>query len=247
MSQTVDRALQIIEYFSERPRSLTEIAEHEGVHKSTALRLLQTLEYRGFARRDAEGRYLVGFRMVELSQRAVDHLDILAIAHPRLVTLSRELGHTLHLGQLEGNEVIYVDKVEGTGAVKMYSRVGGSAIVYTSGVAKAIVAYLDEPRYSHLLQSIAFTRYTATTLTTIQDFEAELERTRQRGWAEDNSEFEETINCVAVPIRNNRGLVRHAISLTALRALAPLESLRECVPRLRAEAEAISKEYGWIG
>ena len=247
MSQTVDRALEIIEYFSEAPRSLGEIAEHEGIHKSTALRLLQTLEARGFARRDAEGRYTVGFRMVELSQRAVDSLDIIAIAHPRLVALSRELGHTFHLGQLEGNEVIYVDKIEGAGAVRMYSRVGGSAIVHTSGVAKAIVAYLEEPRYSHLLEGLALTRYTSTTVTSTAEFQAELERTRQRGWAEDNCEFEEAINCVAVPVRNSRGLVRHAISFTALRALVPLETLRKSVPRLRAEAEAISKEYGWIG
>lgn len=247
MSQTVDRALSIIEFFAEKPRALGEIAAHEGIHKSTALRILQTLEARRFARRDAEGRYTVGFRMVEVSQRAVDNLDIVAIAHPRLVALSRELGYTLHLAQLVATEVIYVDKIEGTGAVNMFSRIGGPSVLHTSGVGKAIVAHLEEPLLTHMIENLTLTRHTATTITSMVTFQRELALTRERGWAEDNGELEDAINCVAVPIRNSRGFVRNAISLTALRALAPLESLRKNVPRLQSEAGAISREYGWMG
>lgn len=247
MSQTVDRALGIIEFFAQKPRTLGEIAAHERVHKSTALRILQTLEAHRFARRDADGRYTVGFQMVEIAHRAVDHLDIVAIAHSRLMALSRDLGYTLHLAQLVGDEVIYVDKIEGMGAVKMYSRIGGATVLHTSGVGKAIVAYLEEPLLAHVVGSMKLTRHTATTITTMATFERELSLTRERGWAEDNGEFEDVINCVAVPIWNSRGLVRNAISLTALRALAPLESLRKNLPRLLSEAEDISREYGWMG
>ena len=67
----------------------------------------------------------------------------------------------------------------------------------------------------------------------------------RRGWAEDDGELEPVINCVAVPIRDHNGLVRAAISLTAVKALAPLERLRELVPELKAAAELISRDYGW--
>jgi DNA-binding IclR family transcriptional regulator len=246
MAQTVERALEIIEFFAEKPRNLSEIARHLEVHKSTALRLLQTLEARGFTRRDSQGRYTVGFRMIAVSQLALENLDIHGVAHPRLMDLSKQLGHTLHLAQLVGNEVMYVDKVEGRGAVKMYSHVGGVAILHTSGVGKAIVANLEEPLRREVLATIDFKRYTKSTLTDLGDFERELKVTRERGWAEDDREFEEVINCVAVPIRDNRGLVRSAISLTALHALAPLEALREHVPLLISTASEISKESGWI-
>jgi DNA-binding IclR family transcriptional regulator len=247
MSQTVERATEIIEFFAEKPRTLSEIALHQEVHKSTALRLLQTLEARGFARRDSSGCYTVGFRMIAVAQQALDNLDIFSAAHLRLTVLSAELGHTLHLAQLVGDDVIYVDKVEGRGAVKMYSRVGGVAIIHTSGVGKAIVAHLEEPLGQQVREKLDLKRYTPTSITTPEEFAKELALTRQRGWAEDNGEFEEEVNCVAVPVRGNRGLVRNAISLTALRALAPLETLRESVPRLVATADTISKEYGWTG
>jgi DNA-binding IclR family transcriptional regulator len=185
--------------------------------------------------------------MIALAQQALDSLDIYGVVHPRLIALSAELGHTLHLAQLVDGEVVYVDKIEGRGAVKMYSRIGGVAIVSTSGVGKAILAYLEEPLGSQVLQKLDFKRYTSTSITTSERFEEELALTRARGWAEDNGEFEEVINCVAVPVRDSRGLVRNAISLTALQALASLETLRESVPRLLATAEAISREYGWKG
>jgi Entner-Doudoroff aldolase len=165
--------------------------------------------------------------MIAVSQQALDNLDIYSVAHPRLRELSAELGQTLHLAQLEGNEVMYVDKVEDRGAVKMHSRVGGVAIIHTSGLGKAIVAYLEEPRRRQVLEKLDFKRYTPTSITTGDEFERELAVTRERCWAEDNGEFEEVINCVAVPVRNSRGLVRNAISLTALQALAPLETLRQ--------------------
>jgi DNA-binding IclR family transcriptional regulator len=245
MSQTVDRALDIIEFIADTPRSLGEIAQRQHVHKSTVLRLLQTLEGRGFARRDSTGRYSVGFGMIGVSQRALDALDIYPLAHPHLVALSAELGHTLHLGQLVGDEVVYVDKVEGRGAVKMYSRLGGVAILHTSGVGKAILAHLEEPLRERLLGKVSLESYTPRSITTLAELEHELERTRTRGWAEDDGEFEAEINCVAVPVRDSRGLVRNAVSLTALKALASLETLRACVPRLTEVAEAISAEYGW--
>jgi DNA-binding IclR family transcriptional regulator len=247
VSQTVERALEIIEFFAEKPRSLGEIAGHLEVHKSTALRLLQTLEAGGFTRRDSYGCYTVGFRMIAVSQLALENLDIHSAAHSRLMALSNELGHTLHLAQLVGNEVVYVDKVEGRGAVKMYSQVGGVAIIHTSGVGKAIVANLEEPLRQQVLATLDLKSYTASTITTVEALERELAITRERGWAEDNREFEDVINCVAVPVRDNRGLVRNAISLTALYALAPLETLRQHVPLLVATAEAISKEFGWTG
>ena len=245
MAQTVSRALQVVGYLAESPRSLRDVAELLGVHKSTALRLLQALEAEGFARRDGGSRYAMGFRVVTLAHMALDNLDLFSIAHPHLVALASSLGRTLHLGQLVGSEVIYVDKVEGPGAVKMYSMVGRTASLQTSGLGKAVLAYVTGPLRAEMLDSISFKRYTPTTITTRECLEEELKRIRDRGWAEDDGEFEDFINCVAVPVRDSRGRVHGALSMTAVRALMPLDSLRQRVPELRAAAAAISRESGW--
>jgi DNA-binding IclR family transcriptional regulator len=245
VAQTVERALQTIGYLAESRRSLGEVAEYLGVHKSTALRLLQTLEAEGFARRESASLYGIGFRVVTLAHQALDSLDLFSIAHPHLVALASRLGNTFHLGQLVGADVIYVDKVEGHGAVKMYSMVGRTASLYTSGLGKAVLAYVTGPLRDEMLDSIVYARHTPTTITTRAELEKELSRTRERGWAEDDAEFEDFINCVAVPIRDSRGTVHGALSMTAVRALTPLEELRERIPELSAAAETIARESGW--
>jgi DNA-binding IclR family transcriptional regulator len=245
VAQAVERALQVIGYLAESQRSLGDVAKHLGVHKSTALRLLQTLEAEGFARRESASRYGIGFRVVTLAHQALDNLDLFSIAHPHLVALASRLGSTFHLGQLIGPEVIYVDKVEGRGAVKMYSMVGRTASLYTSGLGKAVLAYVTGPLRSEMLDSIAFKQHTATTITSRAELDQELSRIRARGWAEDNAEFEDFINCVAVPICDSRGRVHGALSMTAVRALTPLAELREHVPDLHVAAETIARECGW--
>jgi DNA-binding IclR family transcriptional regulator len=241
----VERALQVISYLAESERSLGDVAAHLGVHKSTALRLLQTLEAQGFARRQNASRYGIGFRVVSLAHQVIDNLDLFSIAHPHLVALASRLGSTFHLGQLIGPEVIYVDKVEGRGAVKMYSMVGRAASLYTSGLGKAVLASVTGPLRAEMLDSIVFKKHTPTTITSRSGLERELSLTQARGWAEDDAEFEDYINCVAVPILDSRGTVHAALSMTAVRALTPLEELRAHVPDLRATARTIAEESGW--
>jgi len=245
MSQSVDRVLRILELIGERPRSLAGVASELGVHKSTVLRNLQTLEVRGFVTKGSGGVYRVGHRVVYLAQRALEEIDVLAVAHPRLVRLSEELGHTLHLAQRIGESVIYIDKVDGRGAVKMYSRVGVAAPLLTSGVGKVILAFQPTEIASRMLDTINFQRYTANTIRNRNALEKELERIRDRGWAEDDGEFEEAINCVAVPIRDSSGSVEFAMSITAVRSLASLDVLRNWVGKLEEAVASIESEVGW--
>ncbi|MFY1692752.1 IclR family transcriptional regulator [Plantactinospora sp. WMMB782] len=246
MSQTVERALRIIELFAERPRSLGEIADDLGVHKSTAARLVQTLERAGFAR-PVDGRHTVGFRMVAIAQHAVEQLDLHPVAHPHLVRLGDRYGHTVHLAQLVDDEIVYVAKVDGRGALRMRSRVGQPVDPHTSGVGKAILAHLDQPARERFLARLTYPRHTDTSITDPALFRAELARIAERGWAEDDGEFEDFVTCVAVPVRDARGRVAGAVSITALRALAPLERLREHLPDLTATCAAISRDLGWTG
>ncbi|MBE1489870.1 IclR family transcriptional regulator [Plantactinospora soyae] len=246
MSQTVERALSIIEFFAERPRSLGEVAEHLGVHKSTALRLLQTLERAGFAR-SVDGRYTVGFRMVAIAHQAVEHLELHPVAQPHLVRLGDRYGHTVHLAQLVDDEIVYLAKVDGRGALKMRSRVGRAVNPHTSGVGKAILAHLDESSRERFLARLTYQRHTATSITSPAAFRAELARIAERGWAEDDGEFEDFVNCVAAPVRDARGRVVAAVSITALRAVAPLDQLRELLPQLTETCAAISRDLGWTG
>lgn len=246
MSQTVRRAVEVLEYISGAPRSQMDVGEHLGVHRSTALRLLEPLVEGGLARRLPDGRYAVGYRMAGLAQLAKEQFGLREVAGPHLRALGAGCGHTVHLAVLEGDTIVYADKVEPPGTVRLYSQIGRPVTLHTAGVAKAILSHLDGDRARAMLANCDFARHTAHTLTSPDSYEQALETTRERGWAVDDGEFEDYVNCIAVPVRDAVGEVVAAVSVTALKARADLAALKsEVLDDVTATAETISKELGW--
>lgn len=243
--QSVQRAIEILEFVSERPRSQSEVAGHIQVHRSTALRLMETLVQGGLIRRSEHGLYSVGYRLAGLAHQAADQFNLVNLAHPILARLGAGCGHTIHLAELAGPRIVYADKIDPERSVRLYSQVGHNVPFHTSGVAKAILAFQPEAFVEEVLQTYEFTLHTATTIADAKSLKAELRQIRDRGWAVDNAEFEDFINCIAAPIRDARSQVMAAVSITALKATANLDDLRQLLPELLATTETISKELGW--
>ena len=242
MAQTVSNAIEILEFVSAGPRTLGEAADLLDVHRSTALRLLQTLTTGGLTRRLPDGRYGIGYRLVGLAQRARDQFDLQALAHPHLATLTGISGFTTHLAALEGVNIVYIDKVEPKGSVRLYSEIGKPVPLHTASAAKAVLANLPRERTLALLEGWEYSTYTPTMITSKAALLAELDRAQRRGWAVDDGEFEDFVNCIAYPIRTDSGEVIGAVSITALRAISDLAKLEALLPDLIRTCEAISRE-----
>jgi len=247
MSQSLDRAMTILITCAEGPQRLSGLAQQLDVHRSTVLRLLQTMAARNFVRRQDDGRWTIGLGLTSAALSALDRIETRAVANPWLRRLARDLGHTIHLAELFGSDIIYVDKVEGRGAVRMNSRVAAPVQIHTAAVAKAILAFSTPDVVDSVLADLTYQRFTSTTLTTQASFRRELATVRAQGWAVDDGEFEDYISCIAVPIRDRTGSVQAGISITALRAIEPLGQLKLNIPRLTEAAQEISSELGWDG
>ena len=247
MGQSIQRAVNLIRRAAEHPLTLTEAAEVLGVHKSTALRILRTLEEARFVRKTGAGTYVFGSGLIELSELALSSMDVRQFAAPHLRQLQRQTGHTVHLAQLTGNEIIYIDKVDSPAfdAVKLPSRIGRAVSIYASAVGKVILAFLPKEERDRLLANVVFERFTETTFADRESLEAELERIAERGWATDNGEHDTYVMCVAAPIRDSRGQVVAAVSITAIEVIATLDQLVEQVPQVLETATLISKELGY--
>jgi DNA-binding IclR family transcriptional regulator len=243
--QSVARALEIVEFVSSKPRTQSEIAEHLGVHRSTALRLLDTLNDAGFTRRDQHGLHRIGYRLAGLAQQAGEQFSLPALARPYLESLQARTGHTVHLAELAGRRIVYADKIEPDRSVRLYSLIGQPVPLHTSGVAKAILAYQPPQFVDEALNGYVFTRHTRSTLSDADALRAELRQVAEAGWSVDDAEFEDFINCIAAPIRNAASEVIAAVSVTALKAQADLAALKTLVPALLATTESLSKELGW--
>ncbi|WP_020136877.1 IclR family transcriptional regulator [Streptomyces sp. 351MFTsu5.1] len=243
MSQTVDRALSILPLLAEGPADLGQVADRLGVHKSTALRLLRTLHEHGMVYRQSDQRYRLGARLIALAQEAMENLDIREIAHPHLVRLNESCGHTVHLAVYEDDEVLYIDKVESRYPVRMYSRIGKPVALTVAAVAKLLLADLPEAERRALAGSLQYPLYTARSTPDAPAFLEELARVREQGWAVDLGGHEESINCVAAPVRGADGRVVAAMSVSAPNVVVTAEELLTLLPQLRRTAEAVSGEY----
>lgn len=242
VSQTIQRATEIIDYIADGPRTLSEMAAHFEVHRSTVLRQLRPLEQAGFLLHRSNGQYVIGPRIISIAQEALEAIDLRRIAHDELRQLQLRVGNTIHLAQLIENTIVYVDKVEDTSGVRMYSRVGKVVLPNCTGVGKAILSQLPGGRRDEVLANVDWTRHTDTTITNRPDLDREVDAIGERGWGVDDGEFEDFTNCIAAPVANSTGTVIGAISITSIRVVSDLASLKGHVDDLVATARRVSSQ-----
>lgn len=249
MSQSVravERALDILLCFTpDNPtRSLTQIAEQAGMHKSTVLRLLTSLENKHFVSRDkATAMYQLGFRFIELASIMLRNIDIQQWAQPYLQRLSTESGETVDLAVLDGNQVVYLKVVESTQRVKIAAAVGERLPVFCTATGKAFLAYLPEEQMCAILER-ELTPFTENTLACVGDLYADLRATRERGFAISEQEYEKDINAVAAPILNADGCPVAVVAIVGPSFRLTRERMLVLGHSIRATTAAIADEVG---
>ncbi|MFJ4778699.1 IclR family transcriptional regulator [Streptomyces sp. NPDC088762] len=243
MSQSVERALRILPVLAKGAAGLGDVADALGVHKSTALRLLRTLQAHRFVYRRPDGRYRLGAQLFALAAEAIESLDVREVAHPHLLALNKATGHTVHLALHQDDEVVYIDKVDSRYPVRMYSRIGRPVPLTVAAVAKLLLADLPEPERRSLAERIEYPRYTARSTPDAAAFLRELELVRDQGWATDFGGHEESVNCLGAPVRGPDGRVVAALSVSAPSVVVTAEELLELLPLVLATAESISRDY----
>ena len=245
MSQSLDRALVLLDELANGPKTLDQLAVRLSVHKSTVLRLLRTLESHRFVQRNGIRYYQLGTSLFEMAFRALDERDVRRSVEPALRELNATTGHTVHLASYEDGEVIYIDKYESRHNVRMYSRIGRRAALHCTAVAKVLVAALPEEQRKVIAASIEYQKMTPNTIATPTEYLAELARVAERGYAVDDEEHEEHIHCVAAPVRGARGEVLAAMSLSVPQVLLDMDGLLRLVPALLDAAAAAAAECGF--
>lgn len=212
--KTVIKALALLELVAQNPNlTLSDLGRKAGVPAPTALRLLRALLQPSLVQVDEAGRYRLGVQCLVLGSAYLESFDLRTEARAELERLAKETGETVHLGVPDGTEVIYLDKVETSHSVRMYSRVGASSPMYSTGIGKAILAHAD-PR---LLQSVigeGMPPRTSHTITDPDELSADLEQVRERKYAIDDIENEEGIRCVAAAVLRADGSPIAALSIS---------------------------------
>jgi len=248
--KVLNKSLSLLEILLQQgsAMNMTEISERLEIYPSTVHRILDTLKYWGYIEQDTHTqKYQLGLKALELGMAKLHQMDLLREATPCLKELVNQCNETVHLGVLEGGEVLYLAKEESSQTIRMISYVGKRAPLHCTALGKVLLAYLSAEERKKILEGEVLPRFTENTITDKRELEKELSKVREQGFALDREENEKDVRCVAAPIRNYQGEVIAAISISS-----PIFRLDKNVQNSLKEAlietsEKISKRLGYNG
>ncbi|MEM6339535.1 MAG: IclR family transcriptional regulator [Pseudomonadota bacterium] len=241
---TIGKALDVLDLVADfdRPVRFSELLARSDHPKATLYRLVQTLTHQGMLRYDEDRQtYAPGLRLVRLAHSAWRHSALAPIARPFVDKLAQEVGETVHVAQLDGGQVLYVDKRNATQPIEMFSQAGKVGPGYCTGVGKAMLAHLEPEARDRAVNRQAFFAHTPHTLATPQALLTELDQIRADGLAFDREEHEPGIICIAVPILSGTSRVIGALSITTSIERKSLDDLDVWAPTLRQTATHIAQ------
>jgi DNA-binding IclR family transcriptional regulator len=241
---SVDSALRLLHLFLVRDRiRVSEAAVELDVAPSTAHRLLAMLQYHGFVAQDGRGHdYVAGPDLIRFGLAAIKQLDIRQQARPIMEALSAAVDETVALGILQGTNVLYVDGVESTRALRVAVRTGALIPAHAIAMGKALLAWSPPERLKELFPKEPLPRVTDRTLPTKRELLADLEAVRNRGYAQSKGESEDGVASIAVPIFNEAGELRATMSIAAPALRVTPERIKTWLPLLRAASAELGKQ-----
>ena len=239
------KAMEVLRLFTPRRKEIgvTEAAELLGRPKSTTSRWLSAMEEAELLDRDPDsGRYRVSMQLAAVGEMARQATSLQRRARPALEGLTVATGETSNLVVLVGSEAVNIEAVESPHPVMHMGAVGRRFPLHASAAGKVLLAW-----GAAALAEAPLARLTPATLTRADRLREELDGVRARGYAVNWLELEEDLVAVGAPVRNHRGEVVAAISISAPVSRMRRETLPEVGRHVIEAARALSADLGWRG
>jgi IclR family transcriptional regulator, KDG regulon repressor len=215
--EVVGRALDVLEVFvhEQKPQlSLKEIADRLDQRMNSVFRLLYTLAKHGYVIKK-DKQYELGSKLIDLTSAKMRHTDLVSLARPYMDALLARFRETVNLGVMMEGTIRYVEVRESLERFRLAEHVGGTDPLHCTALGKAHLAYLPYTQVRELLKIYGMPRVTEHTLETLSALRADLEKTRERGYAIDDQESMLGAYCVAAPILD---LNEHPIAAMSIAA-----------------------------
>jgi DNA-binding IclR family transcriptional regulator len=212
--KSAERTLRLLEHLagSGRRQSLAELSAALDIPKSSLHGLLRTLVACGWGETDSTGtKFSLGIRALLAGSAYLAADDVVSVSQEILDDLSGAVGETIHLGMLDGRDIVYVAKRDAPHPLRLVSAVGVRLAAHSTALGKAVLAQLPAAELAARVTYPLAAR-TEHTITTREPFEAELAKVRADGFAEDRQESTLGLHCFAVPLVLDGQPPRYALS-----------------------------------
>lgn len=214
-----ERTLAILELLGRHRAglSLTEIARELELPVNSVFRITGTLHNRGYLqRREDDKRFVLTNKLFDLSRPQVREKSLVVCALEALKWLRDESGETTQLLACANHKMTVLEQCISSQPIKVSSTVGLQVPMYSCAPGKAVLAHLPKIETDAFFNSVKLKQYTPTTLATRSSLEADLAKTRKRGFATDIAEGLEGIHCVSAAV-----LDEYRYPVAALTLMAP--------------------------
>jgi len=241
-TQTLLRGLDLLEAVVERPTPLLALSLRLQLNRSTVHRLASSLVERGYLKLVSGEGYALGTKLLELGFAARKQINLARVARPHLEQLSDMTGDAVHLGVLDGDKALYLDKLPGRRRIEIGSRVGDRHPLCSTGLGKSLL--LDR---THTQLRILFDLEDegAKRADDFDRWRQKMEQYSAGGYSFDLEENEDQIRCVGAPVRDETGEIVAAISVSSVAQYMADDRMQELIGTVKESALAISRELGW--
>lgn len=240
-TQTLLRGLDLLERVVSRPASLSQLSLDLKLNRSTVHRLAQSLVGRGYLRLISGEGYVPGPKLLELGYAARNQLDLPRVARQHLEQLSDLTGDAVHLGVLDGNTALYLDKLPGRRRIEIGSRVGERHPLCSTGLGKALLLDSDVKQWREYFRAEQGSMRSRN----YKQWKERMQDYAEKGYSFDIEENEDRVRCVGAPVRDATGGIVAAISVSSVAQYMDDKRMQELVPIVMGTAEDISMELGW--
>ena len=240
-TQTLLRGLDLLECVVSRPAPLSQLARNLQLNRSTVHRLASSLVGRGYLSLVAGEGYVLGPKLLELGYAARTQLDLPRVARRHLEILSDVTGDAVHLGVLDGNTALYLDKLPGRRRIEIGSRVGERHPLCTTGLGKALLLDCNHKEWrSHFTAEQVRGPHKS-----FKAWKEKMKHYAKGGYSFDIEENEDRVRCVGAPVRDETGSIIAAISVSSVAQYMDDQRMLDLVATVKNSAESISRELGW--
>ena len=248
--QALERALDILDCFSfqNRELSLSDVVLRTGLNKTTAKRLISNLESRGYLQQIPQTKtYQLGMRLFELGGIVFSSFSLRRAAAFPMTRLQSETGATVLLGVQIDDQLVYIDKREGNGMLRISSDIGWRRTLHYGMLGMVLMASHDLKDVRKILSEHPLQSHTPFSITDQDAFSLRLEQVRDQGYVLEKEEAVEGVVGIAAPIRDYTRQVTAALGIALPLGQRNLnENLDRIVELLKKTCETISSDLGYL-
>lgn len=255
MSKTLAKSLQLLTLFTEdKPYwRLEEISKCANIPKPTAHRLLKTLNEFGFVQRVnfyqkgylVEGEvFQLGTKFIEMGHVVSSQYEVRNIALPYMTQLQQQLGESVQLIIADNDEAIYIEKVESTQAVRLYTKIGRRAPLYAGACPRVLLSFLSDNEIERVL-ALPKRDYDINSNLNHEQIWQKIAETRANGYSYSDSELTEGTAAIGTPIFNRHGDIAAALSVAGFASHLKNEEALKYVMPMWEVSEKISLQLGF--